>query len=139
MKKKTQKLKPDTVLKNYWSDNGRFADLFNAVLFNGEQKISPDELEDADTEESTVLENREYAESIRASRDVIKIQKASGTLGVQLVMYGLENQERIHYAMPMRVMGVDYAAYKKQYDANAGKCRDGRGMNEDESCGGKGE
>ncbi|MCI8373601.1 MAG: Rpn family recombination-promoting nuclease/putative transposase [Lachnospiraceae bacterium] len=38
-------------------------------------------------------------------------------------MYGLENQERIHYAMPMRVMGLDYAAYKKQYDSQAKKNR----------------
>jgi len=34
---------------------------------------------------------------------------------------GLECQEHIHYAMPMRVMGYDYAAYKKQYDSNAQK------------------
>lgn len=28
-------LKPDTVLNNYWRDNEQFADLFNAVLFDG--------------------------------------------------------------------------------------------------------
>ncbi len=61
MTKKTQDLKPDTVLKNYWNNNEQFADLFNAVLFGGEQVISPDELEDADTEESSILEHREYA------------------------------------------------------------------------------
>ena len=59
-------LKPDTVLKNYWNDNERFADFFNAVLFHGEQRIFPEELEELDTEESTVLEHREYAESIAA-------------------------------------------------------------------------
>ena len=36
MPKKAQELKPDTVLKNYWSNNEQFADLFNAVLFDGE-------------------------------------------------------------------------------------------------------
>lgn len=41
MTKKTQDLKPDTVLKNYWNNNEQFADLFNAVLFGGEQVISP--------------------------------------------------------------------------------------------------
>ena len=29
------KVKPDTVLKNFWRDNQRFADVFNTVLFNG--------------------------------------------------------------------------------------------------------
>ncbi len=113
MPKKTQDLKPDTILKNYWNDNGQFADFFNAVLFDGEQVISPDELEDADTEESSVLEHREYAESIKASGDNIKIHKRSTAYGVELVMLGIESQEHIHYAMPIRVMGYDYGTYKK--------------------------
>lgn len=132
MPKKTQDLKPDTVLKNYWNDNGQFADFFNAVLFDGEQVISPDELEDADTEESSVLEHREYVESIKASRDNIKIHKISTTYGVELVMLGIESQEHIHYAMPMRVMGYDYGTYKKQYDRNAKKYHKKDGMTDDE-------
>ena len=52
MAKKTQGLKPDTVLKNYWRNNEQFADLFNAVLFEGKQVIRPEELQDLDTEES---------------------------------------------------------------------------------------
>lgn len=65
MARKTQNLKPDTVLKNYWNDKEQFADLFNAVLFDGEQVIKAEELEDADTEESNVLEHREYAGSMQ--------------------------------------------------------------------------
>ena len=42
MAKKLQHLKPDTVLKNYWNNNERFADLFNAVLFDGRQVIKAD-------------------------------------------------------------------------------------------------
>ena len=63
MAKKTQNLKPDTVLKNYRRDNEQFADFFNAVLFGGEQVISPDELEDVDTEESSVLNHKDYVET----------------------------------------------------------------------------
>ena len=105
---KTQDLKPDTILKNYWNDNEQFADFFNAVLFEGRQVIKPDDLEDMDTEESSVLEHRDYAESIKASRDNIKICKRSNDYGVNLVMLGMESQEHIHYAMPLRVMGYDY-------------------------------
>ena len=75
MAQKTKKLKPDTVLKNYWRNNEQFADLFNAVLFEGKQVIKPEELEDVDTEESSVLQNRKYAENIQASWDSIKIRK----------------------------------------------------------------
>ena len=132
MAKKTKDLKPDTVLKNYWNNNEQFADLFNAVLFEGKQVIKPEELEDVDTEESSVLEHREYAETIKASRDNIKVQKKSSVYGVQYVLLGLESQEHIHYAMPMRIMGYDYGSYKKQYDSNARKYTTAEGMDEDE-------
>jgi hypothetical protein len=132
MPKKKAKLSPDTVVKNYWSDNAQFADLFNAVLFAGEQIIQPEELEEVDTEESTVLEYREYAESIHASRDNVKIHKRSKKSGIQFVMFGLESQEHVHYAMPLRVMGYDYISYKKQYDSNAQKYQKGNALSGDE-------
>ena len=123
-------LSPDAVLKHYWNGNEEFADLFNAVLFGGREIIKPGELEATDTEQSTVLKHRKDAESIKASRDVIKICKRSTMYGVQLVLLGLEAQEHVHYAMPLRVMGYDYASYKKQYDGNARKYRAGKGRDE---------
>lgn len=132
MAKKTQGLKPDTVLKNYWRNNEQFADLFNAVLFEGRRVIRPEELEDMDTEESSVLENKEYVESIQASRDNVKIRKKSTEHGAEFVIFGIEGQEHIHYAMPMRVMGYDYGIYKKQYDSNAQRYKTADGINADE-------
>lgn len=99
MSKGKQELKPDIVVKNYWRNNEQFADFFNAVLFDGEQVIKPDELEDIDTEESSVLEHKEYAESIGASRDNVKIRKKSTRYDVEFVILGMEGQESIHYAM----------------------------------------
>ena len=125
-------MKADTVVKNYWRNNEQFADIFNAVLFNGNKVIKPEELEDMDTDESSILEHKEYAETIKASRDNIQICKKSTKYGIQLVMLGLESQEHIHYAMPMRVMGYDYGSYKKQYDSNAKKYKDRKRLNSDE-------
>ena len=132
MAKKTQKLKPDTVLKNYWRSNERFADFFNAVLFEGKPIIRPEELEDVDTDEASILEHGKYAESIQAARDNIKIRKKSKTYGVEFVMMGMEHQEHIHYAMPMRLMGYDYGTYKRQYDNNALKYKTAEGMEHEE-------
>ena len=132
MGKERQKLKPDIVVKNYWRNNEQFADFFFFFLFDGEQIIKPDELEDMDTEESSVLEHREYAESIGASRDNVKIRKRSTAYDVELLILGIEGQESIHYAMPMRVMGYDYGTYKKQYEDNAAKYKDARGISRDE-------
>ena len=132
MTKKTRHLKADIVLKNYWRDNERFADLFNAVLYGGEQVIGPEELEDADTEESYVLEHGNHAESIQAARDNIKVRKRSSVHGVEYVLLGNEAQEHVHYAMPMRVMGYDYGTYKNQYDRNAESYKTTEGMDRDE-------
>ncbi len=132
MSRKKQNLSPDTILKNYWRDNNQFADLFNAVLFEGKQIIFPNELEDIDTEESSVMEHRSYAESIKASRDNIKISKRSTSFDAEFVMLGIESQEHVHYAMPMRVMVYDYGIYKKQYDSNAKKYQTVEGLSESE-------
>ncbi|MCM1134228.1 MAG: transposase [Clostridium sp.] len=125
-------LRPDTVLKNYWSNNEQFADIFNAVLFEGKQIIRPEELENADTEEVSILKHRDYVESIKAARDNIKVCRKSTVYGVEFVMLGLESQEHIHYAMPLRVMGYDYGMYKKQYDCNAVQYKKSDGLDADE-------
>lgn len=46
MAKNNKDLKPDIVLKNYWRDNVQFADFFNAVLFQGNNVLKPEDLED---------------------------------------------------------------------------------------------
>lgn len=132
MPKKKKELKPATVLKDYWRDNEQFADLFNTVLFDGEPVIHPDELEEEDTDESIVTKHKEYARTVEAFRDNIKIRKISSVSGVKFVLLGLEHQEHIHYAMPMRIMGYDYSAYKKQYDRNARRYKSSEGMDKDE-------
>ena len=47
---------------------------------------------DLDTEESSVFEHKEYAESIGASRDTVKIRKKSTVYGVEFVILGMEGQ-----------------------------------------------
>ncbi len=132
MNRKKQKLKPDVVLKNYWNGNAEFADLFNAVLFQGKQIIQPEDLESDDTDESTLQEHGDSVDSLNLFRDTIKICKKSEKSGIQFVLLGMEHQEHIHYAMPMRVMGMDYSLYKKQYDSNARKYKTSEGMTADE-------
>lgn len=121
MQKKQQRIKPNTALRDYWDNNERFADLFNARLFGGEQVIKPEELLPVDSAAVSVFEHGEYAESIELARDKINICRHSTALGVELELLGEENQEHIHYGMPMRLMGYDYHTYRKQYDDNAQK------------------
>lgn len=105
------KLKANVVLKNFWRDNERFASLFNAVVFNGEEVIMPDNLEETDTDLSNIIELKTYRETLERSRDVIK----KTAYGVDFVIMGIENQQNIHYAMPLRVMLYDALGYLKEY------------------------
>ena len=40
--------------KNFWKDNSRFADLFNACIFDGEQVLKPNDLTEVDTDISSL-------------------------------------------------------------------------------------
>ena len=116
---KQNKIKPDTILKNFWRDNHHFADLFNAALFNGEQVLNPDDLSEVDTDVSSILKFNGHAETVQKILDVVK----KTAYGIDFVIWGLENQEKIHYAMPLRHMVGDAFSYLKEYQEIAAKNR----------------
>lgn len=123
------KVKPDTILKNFWKDNARFADLFNAILFNGENVIKPEELEEADTDLSTVLKFNSHADTLQKVLDVVK----KSAHGVDFVVLGLENQQKVHYGMPLRVMLGDALGYLKEYQEISGNNKkEGKWKNSEE-------
>lgn len=111
-KKKEGTVKTDTVLKNFWRDNSRFADLFNAALFHGKQVIRPETLEELDTDLSAVLELDGQGHTVERILDVSK----RSADGYDLVLLGLENQKHIHYGMPLRIMTGDTLSYLKQFE-----------------------
>lgn len=111
--------KKDTVLKEFFRNNERFADFFNTVVFHGKQVLKPDELEEKDTDVSSVIKNNSYLESIARSRDVIK----KSTHGVDFIMLGVENQMMVHYAMPLRTMVYDDLTYLKECNSIIAKNR----------------
>lgn len=108
----TEKLKTDTVLKEFWRNNDRFADLFNTVLFHGRQVVRPEELVEQDSDVSMTFEINSYTKTLERMRDVIR--KSNGKL--DFVILGIENQTKIHYAMPLRVMLYDGLSYLKEFD-----------------------
>ncbi len=104
-------VKPDIILKEFWRDNERFADLFNGALFGGEKVLVPDCLKEADTDVSSVLKLDNYAETLGRLMDVVK----KSAYGVDFVIFGMENQMKVHYAMPLRNMTGDTLIYLKEY------------------------
>ena len=91
--------------------------MFNAVLFDGKEVIQPEELMEVDTDLSSVIKMNRHADTVQRVFDVVK--KTSN--GVSFVVWGLENQEKIHYAMPLRHMLGDALSYLKEYQDLAAK------------------
>ena len=62
------------------------------------------------TDVSDVIEMKDYKETLSRTRDVIK----KTAYGVEFVVLGIENQQHIHYAMPLRHMIYDAMGYLKE-------------------------
>ena len=113
--KNTNKLKnkisKDVLLKDFWRDNERFADLFNTIFFQGKKVLDPNSLHEMDTDVSGVIELKDNNQTLSRMRDIIK----KTAYGVDFIICGIENQDRIHYAMPLRNMIYDALGYLKEY------------------------
>ena len=120
----------DTKAKEYLSDNGRFADLCNAVLFDGEQIVRAEELQERDTTEVlSVFGIDEKEIQFQKWRDILKHVVIKSYGDVYFMLVGIENQSEIHYAMPVKVMIYDALNYGAQV-----KEAERRHRNENESC-----
>ena len=111
------KVKPDTILKNFWKDNQRFADLFNTVLFNSDPVLKPSDLKEVDTDVSSIIKFNGHIETVQRILDVVR----KTAFGVDFIIWGLENQKKIHYAMPLRHMLADALIYLKEYNEIAAR------------------
>ena len=113
-------MKGNIVTKKYMSDNEKFADLFNYILYDGHPMIHPEELRDCDGEEMLMKENMEGAVIVKDKlRDIKKSWIFKSDDRALYVLLGIENQERVHYAMPVRNMVYDALEYESQVQTYA--------------------
>ena len=109
-------MKNDVIINKYLSDNERFADLYNHQVFRGIMRISPEELSDINPLSGMALHGEEGdIGAIKRNRDIVK--KVSGKTGIRFMILGMENQMKIHYAMPLRCMLYDALTYNDQVSA----------------------
>lgn len=99
--------KIDISLSSYLSHPPVFADLFNAWLYGGRQVIDYHGLR----QEDPVQNRPEYSAAYKHVRDVVKMYYQDG---MELVLLGIENQEKIDYTAPVRIMQYDGADYQKK-------------------------
>ena len=70
------------------------------MWIRGEKVIDPDKLTEKDSDVSDILKMKEHSETLERYRDVIK----KNLDGAEYVIYGIENQMSVNYAMPLRNM-----------------------------------
>lgn len=62
------------------NDNEVFADAFNFLLYNGEQKIKPEDLKPLDTNSISVeINDTKVSSAVQKNRDVFKVLSAKKT------------------------------------------------------------
>ena len=102
--------KDDVALKVWLSNKERFADLFNGTIFEGQQVIKANELEEKKSESVTIVKNKKENmkdKDVHRYRDITMRWRGK----YNLMILACENQGRINYGMPVRVMVYDGLSY----------------------------
>ena len=85
-----------------------FADIVNVLLFNGKRLISPEALTLSNAKSHYKSADNKLHEQ---ERDVMKLWKDKG---VNIAIYGIENQTKAEKVMPLRILSYDGASYRAQ-------------------------
>ena len=98
----------DITEKSFIRLNDVFADVFNGLVFRGEQIVTPESLEVVDASSQYRTEDLSLHEM---ERDVLKVWK---NYGINLVAFGVENQSEADKDMPFRIIAYDGSVYRSQ-------------------------
>lgn len=101
-------MEKDITKKRLEDYNDVFADIFNALLFEGKEILSEKHLIPLPTEG---FSRRTDGRLRQGNRDV---RKADIWCGHYRLILGEENQEGIDNTMPQRLMGYDFSSYEEQ-------------------------
>ena len=88
--------------------NDVFADILNVLLFNGEEVVSPDNLQD------TKLRSQYKTDDGRLHEQERDVSKLIVNENIKVVLAGLEHQTKIEPDIPLRCFNYDGAAYRSQ-------------------------
>ena len=106
----------DTEGKQYFSNPVFFADAFNYLLYDGEQVIKPEKLQELDTTELTSAYGNNARVPVQKYRDLLKLWNAMMDENAIYVILGVELQDKVHYGMPVKDGLYDMLGYSKQIE-----------------------
>lgn len=104
-------MEKDIGWKKFFSDKRRYADIINGIGCAGKQVVKDNDLLEVDGQTRK-----------GKARDLL----CRSAFGVNFALIGIENQEAIDYALPLRNMGYDLAEYEKQMGVLRKEVRENR-------------
>ena len=104
----------DTETKAFMSDPSHYADAFNYLIYDGQTVIKPENLKPLDTTEIAIPYGNNARVPEQKYRDVLKLLTAMRDHEAIYAMLGVENQTKVHYAMPVKNMQYDASNYAQQ-------------------------
>lgn len=109
----------------YYNKNLHFAELINGWLFHGRDRLAAGDISGSDRRMLTRKKQNLYRDRYR---DLCK--NVNGT--VFRLLIGVEQQEHVHYAMPVRIMDYDSSSYCLQKDKINSRHTGAQDLKEDE-------
>lgn len=107
-------MEKDGCSKAFYSVNERFADLINGLGCKGKQIVKAVDLKERDTQtgiwKMTGLQRKRTRSRAHRNRDLIR----KTAFGMNFAVIGIENQEEVDYALPLRVLAYDVGEYERQ-------------------------
>lgn len=100
----------DIGLKSYLQDAARYADLWNGGVFSGKQIVRAEELQEI----TPIYLKSDSNAILERAGDLVMKQNHDGQ---RFAILALENQEKIDYGMPVRVLIQEALEYDKQMKA----------------------
>ena len=111
---------PNNLTKTFISKKHIFSDICNGFLYHGKQVIQPEQLHPLDPDYVALIleqETKSKTENLTTKakkRDILKSVSAMATDNAAYLIIGIEHQQNIHYAMPVRNMMYDAMEYERQ-------------------------
>lgn len=104
-------MEKDFVSSSFFSDNERYADIINGIGCDGVPFVKGKDLKEMDTR---VNFGTGFARRMSGRRTVYRDLLRRTPFGVNFAIVGIENQEEIDYALPLRIMCYDAGEYERQ-------------------------
>lgn len=107
-------MEKDLQKKSYFSDEERFADLINGIVCEGKKIVSPSDLTEMDSQTGFFKQMSAFGGRKRQRKQRYRNLVRKAVFGTNFMVIGIENQEAVHYLMPLRCMAYETDEYEHQ-------------------------